>query len=331
MLDSKVEQFCLSKDNTNCIKGIFAILVLFHHLYQETLIFYGNILGEALQCLGYLSVAMFFFISGYGLNESYKKSGKKYLSHFLRNRVLPLYAVIILMNFIYLIVKLLLDIPISKYIIIKSFFFGGTIIEKGWYLQTILLFYIFFYAVYSTIKKSKNKIVAIFILICLYIIICKVLKLSSIWYEGVFAWVLGIVFSQYIFKFEKIILHNVKCFAFLLIVFLITMISQIVVKNTNIVLLIKMISTVVFSLLMVNIVSFVKINYSVTRFLGGLFTEIYVTQGIFLMLFHSNIFYINNALWYILSVTICTILFSFLIHPVFDGLMNIVKRGVSKV
>lgn len=51
----------LSKNNSDCIKGLFALCVLLHHIYQGSGLFRGSILGMGLQALGYLSVAMFFF------------------------------------------------------------------------------------------------------------------------------------------------------------------------------------------------------------------------------------------------------------------------------
>lgn len=67
----------LSKDKCNCLKGIFAIIVLIHHLKQHSGVFSDYAVPSIiLQAMGYLSVAVFFFISGYGLAFSWQKKVK---------------------------------------------------------------------------------------------------------------------------------------------------------------------------------------------------------------------------------------------------------------
>ena len=60
----------LTKENTLALKGIFAIIVLVHHIYQYSLLVDGHV-GWMLQASGWLSVSIFFFLSGYGLTKSY--------------------------------------------------------------------------------------------------------------------------------------------------------------------------------------------------------------------------------------------------------------------
>ena len=67
----------LSKDKCNCLKGVFAMVVLLHHLKQHSGVFSDYAVPSIIfQAMGYLSVAVFFFISGYGLAISWQKKGK---------------------------------------------------------------------------------------------------------------------------------------------------------------------------------------------------------------------------------------------------------------
>lgn len=91
----------LSKENTDCVKGIFAVSILLHHIAQFNpveLPYYVHIL---VQSMGYLSVSVFFFFSGYGLSLQYRKN-KDYLKHFLRHRVLSLYGKYLFIMLLYL-------------------------------------------------------------------------------------------------------------------------------------------------------------------------------------------------------------------------------------
>ena len=71
-----------TKENSDCIKGVFAVFVILHHVYQESGVLHFGPVGIVLQALGYLSVATFFFISGYGLAASYIAKGDFYLKDF---------------------------------------------------------------------------------------------------------------------------------------------------------------------------------------------------------------------------------------------------------
>ena len=66
---------CLQKQNSNLIKGLMAVLVVAHHLYQYSHVIDTPIMSYIFASLGYLAVAVFFFYSGYGLMESYKNRG----------------------------------------------------------------------------------------------------------------------------------------------------------------------------------------------------------------------------------------------------------------
>lgn len=60
-----------SKGQSLSIKGLFALIVLLHHTYQQMNICQNlPFVDYFLRSLGYLAVGIFFFISGYGLYKS---------------------------------------------------------------------------------------------------------------------------------------------------------------------------------------------------------------------------------------------------------------------
>ena len=102
-LDEKKER-CknyLSLQNTTCLKGILSICILICHLWGPLIEgnpslgdgIIGNAVGRICAVLGYLSVALFLFLSGYGLFVQYQKQGEDYLDGFLLKRVVPLYLI----------------------------------------------------------------------------------------------------------------------------------------------------------------------------------------------------------------------------------------------
>lgn len=69
----------LSKGTTNCIKGIFILLVFFAHARTSIDVhhWYDNAMFYLSKNLSQLIVVMFLFYSGYGIYESFKKKRKK--------------------------------------------------------------------------------------------------------------------------------------------------------------------------------------------------------------------------------------------------------------
>ena len=61
-----------SSQTMNCVKGIFAIMIVLFHLSQHI---NGGVLFRVVGDTGYLSVAVFFFISGYGMYTHILQSG----------------------------------------------------------------------------------------------------------------------------------------------------------------------------------------------------------------------------------------------------------------
>lgn len=64
-----------NKNQTNHLKGIFAIGVVVCHLCSKTGLTSSIGLGPIYTALGYWSVSVFMFISGYGLIAQYQRFG----------------------------------------------------------------------------------------------------------------------------------------------------------------------------------------------------------------------------------------------------------------
>ena len=343
-MDSKVKmkKDYLSIDNTNCVKGILAVCVFLCHLWGNVASFEGvNVenafiqnIGRVCTPLGYLSVACFFFFSGYGLMHQYQKKGKQYLDGFLIKRVLPLYLVCIIFILFYSMANIVLGNGVEPKQFIQSFFFGGTIISKGWYLQSILLWYIFFYLAFKIPKKENNKPLLLLLFFFLYVGICLILKLQSTWYEGCFCLVLGVLFSKYKGKFDETfasVKRFVVLFAGLLVLFFVTFILGNFSILDNVMRIVsKCISAACFSVLVALAMKFIPINNIISRFLGKIYLEIYILHGFFLMLFHSKYIIINNPYVYAALTFLSTILLALIIHPAIQKILSLGKKIKQK-
>lgn len=94
--------------------------------------------------MGYLSVGVFFFFTGYGLIVSYQTQKQFYINVFFRKRVLPLYLFYLLLTAIYALWRLVLNIEYTVEQFVQSIIFREALATNSWYLQVIIMFYVFF-------------------------------------------------------------------------------------------------------------------------------------------------------------------------------------------
>lgn len=116
----------LSKENTNCLRGFFASMVVLHHLSGVVPCLYNLMepFPRLFGMLGFFSVAVFFFLSGYGLIISYHEK-TDYLETFWHKRIIPLYMVFMCFIVLYTLLKLICGSEISIML------FGVQIVGNG--------------------------------------------------------------------------------------------------------------------------------------------------------------------------------------------------------
>lgn len=65
----------LSRETTDCLKGICALMIVLCHVCSRTGIGVSIGLGPILNAIGYCGVSGFMFVSGYGLSCSLLRNG----------------------------------------------------------------------------------------------------------------------------------------------------------------------------------------------------------------------------------------------------------------
>lgn len=321
----------ISADLSRCLKGTFAVCVLMHHLYQHSGLLKGTIIGCGLQAAGYLSVSVFFFLSGYGLLASYQGGGESYIRSFPRRRILPFLGMIMFFSAIYLANGLLRGntYAIDSVSIWKALVFGSPIIVNGWYLQVQLLLYMFFFVTCYSIKDHKLQIVVIG-LECLAL--CTALFLSgyySTWFESIMAFPAGILWrihgggthsdlpKKTVSRFCRVVV--------LCVFFGGTILGWQLLDSMEASLLCKMISAILFPMMVVEIAPCFPVENRITRWFGEYSVEIYAFQGLFLGLFHSRPM-IENPYLYIFLVSISVLVTAVIIHPVTKWLFSATRK-----
>ena len=322
MNDGKPIEFSyLSPHNTTCLKGVFAVFVLIHHLYQYSGLFHNSPLGMIFQALGYLSVGMFFFYTGYGMMCSKNKEG--YVKRIGKKRILPLYIFYVFLILLYSLWRIALGYSVTPFLLLQSFIFGNTIVQLGWYLQTIFVVYFILWGVFSLVKNEIKCLIVTGIALLFYCFICKCIGLPSTWYESIFCVLFGMTWAVYKDSIDRIIVkRRWRALAFSGFTFVLLF------GGGYLVLFSKMLSTVVFAAF-INVLTIVLPSYlysnMITKILGEYSLEIYVCQGFFLLLRKEGRIYINNPYVFIGIVIIGTAILAVLMKQIYNKICKLTK------
>lgn len=324
----------LSKENTACLKGLCAVGVLVHHLYQYSRLVQNIYLGALLQALGFLMVALFFFLSGYGLQVSFQRDPDTYLKGFMRQRVVPYYLIIVILIAIYSFAVILIESGIDYILVIRSFFFSETIVANGWYLQVQLLLYFAFYGINRLWKSSRIKKIVLFACLLVYALVLMAKDFGPTRYVGTFAFLIGIIWAEnkkridvHLNNKPNTVIIYALAFASFVVFFLLWGLT-----DGYISIFFQMICESLFVVCIILCLRFIPINCFVTRFLGRISLGIYVVQGIFLKAFRSELVNIENGWLYVALVCLGTFLGGGVLTPLFEKIYLLfrIKKNVRE-
>lgn len=311
----------LSKEYTTCLKGICAIIVVIHHLYQRFGFFAGTHIGTILGLSGALAVSMFFFYSGYGLMFTSKR--KNYVRGFFYSRLLPLYCFYIILIILYSFWTLWINHTISLNTLVQSFFFGDTIVKHGWYLQVTFVLYLIYLFSFSIFKTAKMQILTLAFSIFVYCICCRLVHIDIWWYQTIPCVVLGMVCCYMKEQIDALLnKHAWKVFIASVVAFATSYIIYVRYFSEPLLGAIYFLFFVCATVSFSHILSHTPIISNPFFALCGKYSlEIYVTHGFFIVLT------INNKFVHILTVIVGTILLSLILEKIYTWLVSSLFRN----
>ena len=277
----------LGVKSTTGVKGFLAIGIIFHHLSQWVTT------GEEFSNFGYMGtyiVSVFFFLSGYGL---YVQNGRKenYLDNFLVKRLSKVLIPFIVISSIYLIYRRMNGQVLSSVYFIDLFKKGSTVIYNGWFVDIIILMYIFFYISFTVFSNKKIAILVNTVFIIFYIVLAIKLEYGFWWYDSSLPFVLGLIWA----KNKKYIDEILNKYYFIILVCIIGLLFtfhqySFILKKLNLVdsysyVLAANIDNIIFTIFFV--LTMRKIDFSNSRllFLGKISFELYMIHGLVMSIF----------------------------------------------
>lgn len=315
----------LSVKTCNSYRGFFALVVLLHHISQRTS---GGALLSDFTRVGYLAVAVFFFLSGYGLQKK-NLTDSSYHKGFLSKRVLSIFIPYVIMSFIYWCAYALLGDVRTPSVIFYNFIKNGDpIVWFSWYVVNILIFYIVYYVLMKIFKQNRPGMIlgGVFYYI-IYALLCRKLSFGQWWYQTSLLPVLGIFLASYekhILEFAKkyyLLLFSACWLLFILLArFKWQILENISGSFSNLFL------TIILAVLFVTgvVLSSLKLGFGnkILDFLGKISFEIYMTQGLIMFLLRNAHFRIENDFLWSFLVILISIIASYFLNKFFTHILK---------
>ena len=322
----------LSIATSKSYRGIFAIVVIFHHLAQrtETGAFFRNFTS-----MGALAVAFFFFLSGYGLQKSYIIKFEKYKNDFLLKRIPTVLIPYVIITAIYWLLHLFLGHFYTVKDVIYRFVIGEPIAANSWFIINIFFFYIIFWLLMHICKKHYfMMILGGLIWYFLYAFFCIEMQYGSHWFVSSHLLVVGMLWATYEQNIVNLFKRKyVEIILFFAIFFILHYALKRYISSTNELFhILKIILSLCFKAFFVlSALAFfmkIQIGNKILNFLGEISLELYISHGLFIILLRSNSIYINNELIWCISVLAGTILLSYGLHILFQAILKAYKRKI---
>ena len=304
----------LSIENCTSMRGIAAIGIVLHHLSERI---QGDSLFRWLAVIGYILVAFFFFLSGYGLMAQYRKKKDAYLTGFLRKRVLYLIIIYLLDIALYSFFDALVGKPHTIGEIFKSIFISG-IARNSWYLIVLIGVYFVFWIIFKVFKNTTDniKIFSVFLAQLFFAVCCIVFEISPTWYYSNFGLTVGMLYCRYRSEIDK---QLERRYAVSLIIIAITycvlysfppLIERFGAGKYS--LLIRSFCRLLSSPMSAILIVVLSYNFNPSailwRKIGEVSFEVFLLHGLVFTFLRSDILFVqSDALWTVLTVVISII------------------------
>lgn len=150
------------RESTKEFQGFLAVFIMFHQTVV-ILKYAGFDIGGFgfFYCYGILTVAFFFFCSGFGLIRRWT-TDECYIKGFMRRRIFTVLVPFFICNYIYLTEALLSNIRIGAHFgfgaVICSFFGIFLVNNQMWFAVEIMLLYVVFRIVFAKVRKPLTGI-----------------------------------------------------------------------------------------------------------------------------------------------------------------------------
>lgn len=209
-----------SKQATVPLRGLLAIGIVLHHLSLRLVEVSPDCHWIWLQFSfwGAPIVAVFFFLSGYGLMVSLITKGQEYLDGFLKKRLLKIVLPLVLCSIVFEATSITLGGQIA------DFRKDWPFLPNCWFCVTIIIYYFAFYITALLFKSSPIKVAySMWLFSFVYVFLFKVMDFCNWWYQMVLSINIGMTLAYYETAIRNVLYKYKRTIVLLL--FLLTILS----------------------------------------------------------------------------------------------------------
>ena len=320
------------------LRGMAAIMVLLHHLAPSTE--HGMLMPKVFAMgTGGLAVALFFFLSGYGLQKQYLKKGESYRQSFLKKRIPTILIPFIMFTVLYWLVYFSLGRVITVSYILSDLRQGIPFVAYSWYLMALLFFYLFFW-ILMTVFRERVQWMPFFACgwYLLYAFICIKLKFLIYWYDTAHLIPLGMFCAVYEWQILKMLKNRyfyaalvvTVCFGWLISPHVYTAYANEHGMSIQLYYLTSLSRVFFFTALVVLLHQKIRIGNPVLQYLGKISLETYLIHGLIFYLLRGDYCDLKNEpLYCFLSLT-GVILIASILYPLDRFLLRSWKRATKR-
>ena len=297
------------------LRGILATLVVLGHL--DTVVSAQTKILMPFH-MATPAVAVFFFMSGYGLMLSFSKKGGSYLQNFILKASIKLLMPLLATTCLYQgLLFILGDFSFEKILIDLASGIETPLIHS-WYVYALFLFYILYYIVLKYNNETKKWMGGILLLLMLiyYVVTRYILNWPFYWWLTCMAFPMGFFYSRHEDKIKMVLKDNYwVTFPIIIGLLSIKLLSGMYTPffaELPYILLGPIIAIILYRIPL-------PIGNKTLNFLGSLSFEIYLTHGIYEKIFHASF---DSPYIYILAVIAATIVTSWILHNAYKKITN---------
>ena len=307
---------CFDKSNSAFFKAMLPFFIILHHVVRI----------PEFQSLGTYVVALFFFMSGYGLE--YKRNDTSiYSTKEIVCRITKLTTPIVVPIVLYILLRWSTEGVSFKFIAdsLKSY---EVILPYSWFVLTLLQLYLMFYIVNNLCHKSaitKRFPLVIFAVVTTYIAILFVCKVQSTYYCSVYGFVAGIFFKN----IEPCVEHIKRL---ILVGVVLLLLSQLIIELHPPMTMFY--NSWLYTIACALIFSALSLRNMVVDFFSKISYEIYLCQGIGIYSLKC-IGITNETLGGVILIVFISVTLAFACHYLTDilfhrNLISIIKKKICK-
>ena len=296
-------------------RGILALTVVCHHLAEKT--------GDSspfhlFAFLGFLPVAYFFFLSGYGLQKSYaRKPG--YRVSILKKRIPSVLVPYLFVTALYWLLSAAEGHPYSIGDVLRHFAVGDPIALYSWYIVFVLALYAGFWLVTALYRGNALRGAVWNLLLVLgLVLLFQALNFPVFWYNSCLTYPLGILWAMKEEDWLPFVKTHFRLLAVLLVpAFCAAFLANVVLIDASFALVLYWLSGVLFTAICLLLQMKVTFGNRLLQALGGCSMEIYMLHGLFLRLFRGDRIYMEDPALWSAAVLVCTCVSAWGLHRVF--------------